>query len=326
MENGAFPLLSQRIMHDALKEAINTVDELLVGKDPRAGAIVPLLGPTRVGKSEVAKRLVAHAGAINTLLPSEVRDVVRASLPAQTNGADIYGSILKAMQLRVREAEKTKALRDRVYRGIREWGIKAIVFDETNHFAERGSNLTPRAAADHLKSLVDETGVSLILSGLPRFQKIIDQNEQLRDRASGTVLFQPYDWQLDNDRDAFAGAVDTALSSLETSGFSVELDFENCVRRLYGASGGRVPMMLRILKILALSSKSPAPISLEDFAAAAAKMQQSSIPISSFFKTEEPDETDLFASFASVMSEAGLDYDVETVFGLEANLQAQGAI
>lgn len=85
---------------------------------------------------------------------------------------------------------------------------------------ERGSNLSARAAADHFKTVVDETGVSLVLAGLPRFQQIIDHNEQLRDRAAGTVYFAPYDWQKDEERDAFAGAVEAVLLSLEKSGAS----------------------------------------------------------------------------------------------------------
>lgn len=310
------PLFNQRIIHDALSATAQTVEDLLSEKDPKIGCIIPLLGPTRVGKSAVAERLVEKSGHACSLFP--MKNVVRKDLPPQVSGREIYAAGLNAMGFRTRDADKTKPLRDRLFRAIKERDIKVIIFDEANHLVERGANLSPRAAADHLKAIVDETGVSLILSGLPRFQQIIDQNEQLRDRANGTVLFKPYDWQNDEERDAFAGAVDAAIGSLEISGFQVAVKFEDIVRRLYGASGGRVPIVLRLFKLCAISARASNKLTLAHFATAAGKMQQSGIPVSTFFKNDEPDEVELLRSFASIMSEAGLDFPIESIAGLQA--------
>ena len=323
MSKATLPLFSHRIIHDALSTTAQTVEDLLAAKDPKAGCIIPLLGPTRVGKSAVVDRLVERSGNACALFP--MKEVVRASLPAQVSGREIYAAGLQAMGFRTREADKTKLLRDRLFRAIKEREMKVIVFDEANHFIERGANLSPRAAADHLKYLVDETGVSLILSGLPRFQQIIDQNEQLRDRANGTVLFKPYDWQDEDDRDGFAGAVDAAIGSLEHSGFFLVPEFDDIVRRLYGASGGRVPMMLRLFKACAIAARDSKQLTLATFVKAASNMQQSGIPVSSFFYDEEPDEVELHRSFASVMSEAGLDFPIQSIAGLEASW-AEGAM
>jgi hypothetical protein len=317
MSKATLPLFNQRIMHDALSTTAQTLEEILAEKDPEAGCIIPLLGPTRVGKSAVVKRLVEKSGDACSLFP--MKDIVCATLPPQVSGREIYASGLIGMGFRTRDADKTKVLRDRLYRAIRERDIKVIAFDEVNHLIERGANLSPRAAADHLKAIVDETGVSLILSGLPRFQQIIDGNEQLRDRANGTVLLKPYDWQNDEDRDAFTGAVDAAIGSLEKSGFIVTQDFEDIVRRIYGATGGRVPMMLRLFKSCAVSERVSRKLSLASFARAASKMQQSGIPVSAFFNDNEPDEVELHRSFASVMSEAGLDFPIQSLAGLEAS-------
>lgn len=323
MSKATLPLFNQRIMHEALNTTTQTLEEALAEKDPGAGCIIPLLGPTRVGKSAVVKRLMEKSGDACSLFP--MKNIVCASLPPQVSGREIYASGLKGMGFRTRDADRTKVLRDRLYRAIGERDIKVIAFDEANHLIERGTNLSPRAAADHLKAIVDETGVSLILSGLPRFQQIIDGNEQLRDRANGTILLKPYDWQKDEDRDAFTGAVDAAIGSLEKSGFIVTQDFEDIVRRIYGATGGRVPMMLRLFKSCAVSERVSKKLSLATFARAASKMQQSGIPVSSFFNDEEPDEVELHRSFASVMSEAGLDFPIQSIAGLEASW-AEGAL
>ena len=314
MTNTSLPLLSQLVLHDAFNDAYATVETILKTKDPRSGCIIPILGPTRVGKSGIVKRLIEKAGQANSLFPQ--KNVVKASLPPQTNGKDIYGSILRSLHSGRISNAKTDVCRDRLYRAIDTLKIEVIVLDEVNHLVERGTNLTSRVAAGHLKTLVDETGINLVLSGLPRFQRILDENEQLLDRASATVLFQPYDWQDSAERDAFCVAVDAAFGSLEASGFGVDLGFEDIVRRLYGASGGRVPMMLRVLKLAALVDETPRSLGLADFLRAARAIQQFGIPAAAFFGECEPDEVELMRSFAVVMSEAGLKFNVESLAGL----------
>lgn len=255
MTSTALPLLSQIVRHDAFERVSAEIDLRLATRLPGTGSIIPVFGPTRVGKSEIMRRLEKRAAPAHSLPP--MKNVIRAKLPPQTNGRDIYVAILNKLGRRPRQNEVTTSVKARVFQGLESLNIDVVVLDEVNHIAERGSNLSPRAAADHLKAIVDETGVTLILDGLPRFQRIIDQNEQLRDRASGTILLKPYDWQESDDREAFATAADAAIVSLEGSGFPVGLEFEDFVRRLYGASGGRVPMMMRIIKLCALGIGKP---------------------------------------------------------------------
>ena len=314
MTNSAVPALSQIVLHEALREALSAVEFLLSTKQPSEGCLVPLLGPTRVGKKSVARHVLSNAGAANSLLPME--DVIYCSLPPQSSGKNIYGAILgKIVGKSPRPNENANSIRDRLFRAIDQLAIKVVVIDEVNHLIERGANLAPREAADHLKTIIDETGISVIAIGLPRFQKIIDENEQLRDRACATTILRPYDWQLDAERAAFADTVDVALLKLEQSGLPVALDFEDIVRRLYGASGGRVPVMMRLLKLCALKKQAPQTLELADFALAARAMQQSGIPTSSFFKTEEPDEVDILRSFTCTMGEAGLEFSIESLAG-----------
>ncbi|MDO5758351.1 MAG: TniB family NTP-binding protein [Rhodobacterales bacterium] len=323
MTSNAIPLLSQIVLHDAFCDAVATVEFLLKTRSPRDGCIVPVLGPTRVGKKAVARHLLDTAGPAHSLVPTG--DVVYCSLPPQSSGKNIYGAILSGLKQRIGPNETTKSIRDRLFAAIRHLGIKMVVIDEVNHLIERGANLAPREAADHLKTIVDETGVSVVLIGLPRFQRILDENEQLRDRSFGTILFKPYDWQVDKERDAFASAVDAALDSLETSGFPVALEFEDVVRRLYGASGGRVPVMMRVLKFCALAKQEPRTLMLRDFETAARAMQQSGIPTASFFAKQEPDEVDILRSFACTMSEAGLEFSVESLAGVDLAYGANSA-
>lgn len=315
MTKNPLPLLSQYVRHKAFEEVQAAISGLLNTKDPRSGCIIPFLGPTRLGKSDVIRRLARDSTPAKTLVPTQ--SFVKADLPAQVSSKEIYATMLSATGLKSRAGDTTSSIRSRLFRAIDQYGIQTIALDECNHVVERGSNLSARAAADHFKTVVDETGVNLILLGLPRFQQIIDNNEQLRDRACGTILLKPYDWQNDGDRDAFCGAVASVLDSLEASGITVDLEFEDLVRRLYGASGGRIPMMMRMMKLCILQAGSSVHLTIVDFRRAARSMQQSGIPISLFFENEDPDEVELIRSFAAVMAEAGLDFEVDTLAGLE---------
>ncbi|MAQ81966.1 MAG: hypothetical protein CMH12_01895 [Maritimibacter sp.] len=321
MNNTAISLLSEIVLHDSLRGALSSVDFLLSTNQAFGGCLVPLLGPTRVGKKSVARHLLSNAGPATSLFPMD--DVVYCSLPPQSSGKSIYGAILAGMGQRILSNENTKSVRERLFRAINQLGIQVVVIDEVNHLIERGANLAPREAADHLKTIVDETGISVIAVGLPRFQRIIDENEQLRDRACATTILKPYDWQVDAERDAFAYTVDVALHKLEQSGFPVAIEFEDIVRRLYGASAGRIPVMMRVLKLCALATREPRDLELADFALAARAMQQSGIPTSSFFIDEEPDEVDILRSFACTMAEAGLEFSVDSLAGLDL---AHGAL
>ncbi|WP_134679440.1 ATP-binding protein [Paracoccus ravus] len=302
------------IRHGAFCDAEQSIRAHLATCPPGQGSIIPLLGPTRVGKSELIHRLIETSPQGKSLAPQ--RTFARVDVPASVTARGLYAAILSALGYKSGFSERTNDLRDRLFRVIDSFGIEVIALDECSRIVEKASKLGIGAAADLFRSIADGTGASLILSGLPKFQAAIDHNEQLRDRATSTVLFKPYDWQNDDDRDAFVGTVQVVLNNLETSGIRVDLDVEDFVRRLYGASGGRIPVITRLVG--ASLADTPSAIRLADLRRGAAAMQQSGIRVSSFFESNEPDETDLVRSYAIVMHEAGLNFELSTDVGLKA--------
>jgi hypothetical protein len=326
MSATALPLLSQLIRHDAFERACAEIEALITHKDPRSGLVIPFLGPTRTGKNEVVKYLRKKIGRSPTgtalILPKD--DFGIGKLTPKPSDRDLYRAILGAVERKWHDGENADVLRRRVVTAIRETGVRVIAIDECNHAAERGANLSARAAADHFKTVVDDTGVCLILFGLPRFQAIVDGNEQLRDRSSNTVYFRPYDWQIDAERDAFAGVVYSALDAIRRAGATVDIGFEDLTPRLYGASGGRVPRALRILKG-ALLRASHAPLSCDLLQTAAKELQQRPISPQTFFQEEVPEDALLIRSYAAIMAEAGLTFDVHTPSGLQVKWDMRSA-
>ncbi len=240
-----------------------------------------------------------------------------ASIPPRPNERDIYKALLRACDYDCPDRERTEAVRRRSFGVIRDHGIQMIALDEVNHLAEAGANLPHRAAADHFKSIADETGVGLILTGLPKFQTVIDGNEQFRDRCHATVHYLPYDWHEEPDRSEFFGAVVTILDRFRDAGVAVEIDEFDATRRLYGASGGRVGMMLWLMSGAAATLETGAPLGLEEIGAAAVRMLQKR-GAADFLAGDPPEDRDLFRAYLDILKEADLNFQPRGARDMEA--------
>lgn len=310
------------IRHRAYQETYDELASLLTIADRNPGSIIPLLAPTRCGKTELLtdlrKRCETVRQAPGMMLDSS--DFAIGRISAKPNDRDLYCAMLSALGVSSGPRDRTSVVRDRLIEFIRKFGIRVIALDEASHCAERGANLSERAAGDHFKTIVDETGVTLILAGLPRFQKLIDGNEQFAARSLKTVSLLPYSWSREEDRQSFNEAVQAAFMCLEEAELPIDLDPEDAVRRLYGVSGGRVGV---VLKVLRTSANSPdlQQLSMKQIADAALATVQSHVPPKIYFEETPPSDRDLVNSYFDVMTDAGLDVELSTLQDLAA---AQG--
>ncbi len=107
---------------------------------------------------------------------------------------------------------------------------------------------------------------------------------------------------------------------LEEAGLPIDLDPEDAVRRLYGVSGGRVGVVLKVLRTSANSSDLQ-QLSMKQIADAALAAVQSHVPPKNYFEETPPSDRDLVNSYFDVMTDAGLDVELSTLQDLAA---AQG--
>lgn len=297
--------------HRRMEQARAIIGENLSQFRSSTGAIVPLLGPTRVGKSallaELKHEIGRTPGSARVLMANS--DFAIGSVPPKPNDRDLYKSMLEAIGYSCREKENTTLVRRRLVDAIRDNGITVIALDECSHCAERGANLSARAAADHFKTIVDATGITLLLAGLPKFQTLIDGNEQFRDRCFETHYLMPYDWRDDEDRADFFGIVLAALQAFEDQGVRPGLSEEDCLRRLYGAAGGRVGTLLRVLDAAAVFVADDRTLRLEHLRNAARKTTQASLASGHYFEDELPTDIALIRAYMKVLFDAGMDFE-----------------
>lgn len=175
--------------------------------------------------------------------------VLYCSVPSTPTVGGLAGVMLQALGAqdwdRGTEIQKTQ----RLTKLIDEVGILILVIDEFNHFIERRSGkVLMYQTADWLKKLIDDTGRTLVVSGLPSCRAVIDQNEQLTRRFLAPIELPRFIWT-DIERriefmiilKAFYKEVAKEYSTPEY--FSAEMAF-----RFYCATGGLIGYLSKLLK------------------------------------------------------------------------------
>lgn len=190
------------------------------------GTCIPFLGPTRVGKSDlmsaVKSKVLKDRSGSGYMLPTP--DFLSGVISPKPNDAELYASVIRTVG-RVGANPKLSLLQDRMYDLLKQRDVRIVALDECSHCAEPGANLTRRAATDHFKSILDRSGIILILTVLPKFQGLIDENEQFAARSMATIELHPYRWTNADDRNEFTTVLSSVFDYLEDHGVSPEFDW-----------------------------------------------------------------------------------------------------
>lgn len=302
------------VRHDHYQKALTELERLLKISENEGGRIIPVLGPTRCGKSELASDLVSRLqksadGPRSIVVPT---DFVFGRLPTRPSERDYYGACLRGMNFDYADRERPAQIRDRLFRIVREYGIRTIVLDEVNHCAETLTRHSRRQAADHFKTIVDETSVNLVLTGLPMFSSVVESNEQFAARCLKTLHLNPYWWSIEEERVGFCDAVYSVFDCLIAAGVELDFDQEDMARRLYGVSGGRIPVVLEVLRAPMAQSTPVLQLSFDRVAQAVEDNGLESMIPADFFQDQPPCDTDLIRSYVKVMADAGVSVEPKT--------------
>jgi hypothetical protein len=131
---------------------------------------------------------------------------------------------------------------------------KMVMIDEFQHFVDKATDRVIHSAADWLKKLVDDCGVSLVILGLESALSVLDQNEQLRGRFLAPVEMPRFNWRIKAHRLQFIAILKAFESELNTEFDSVQLSNSDMAFRLYVASGGLIGYLWKLLRQVALNA------------------------------------------------------------------------
>lgn len=237
-----YELIEHSTFSQALSRLESTVKRGLAGES----LILPIFGPTRVGKSELVKTVMADN------VPKVVdgirrMPIVRVVTPVNPTRRSLPIALLEGLGSPRYNRSSSEELTRMACELIKITGTRVLVFDEMQHFAERGSRTAAREAADWLKVLGEEMGLTLVLTGLPLANEVLIRNEQLRDRAEAVFEFRPYNWNHEGEQLEFRRALLSLTEAFSDAGWVIpdatDLDY---ARRVYAACLGRIGMLVKL--------------------------------------------------------------------------------
>lgn len=237
-----YELIEHATFSQALSRLESTVKRGLAGES----LILPIFGPTRVGKSELVKTVMADN------VPKVVdgirrMPIVRVVTPVNPTRRSLPIALLEGLGSPRYNRYSSEELTRMACELIKITGTRVLVFDEMQHFAERGSRTAAREAADWLKVLGEEMGLTLVLTGLPLANEVLIRNEQLRDRAEAVFEFRPYNWNHEGEQLEFRRALLSLTEAFIDAGWVIpdatDLDY---ARRVYAACLGRIGMLVKL--------------------------------------------------------------------------------
>lgn len=251
--------------HTVLKRRI---DDTLDGLAPRVEWVI---GPSRVGKSMLLNALASDYPAQRV---GNVREVPVLTVPVLSSISSklLPISVLTALGVPLPQRGLTSGVMfNRMLEQLRLAKTKVLLWEEASHLVEPGSRVPPRAAGDWFKDLHEQLGVTLILFGVPRLQKLFESNEQLRCRASARREFRPYSYMSVPERQSFTACVHTYAEIFKKAGWPIQVDLQSLVNNCYLLCGGLVGVLSRFMQELAclMTHQSPRAVTYDDCALAA---------------------------------------------------------
>lgn len=275
--------------------------------DGAASRIERLVGPSRAGKSMLIEKLGRDFPATKVNGRRQV-PVLVVKLKTPVTPRQLPSCVLEALGLPAPENAKLGALNVRMQKQLDLAGTRVVLFEEVNHLVERGTRVLPTEAGDWFKVLADTENRTVVLSGIPLFERLVQQHPQLRLRASAPRWLMPYDSRLPDNLQAFHACVATYANLFRETGYPIDLPGHVLTYQCYLLSGGLIGVLSRFMQELAsqMAFKPPRSLTFADCQAAVQAIEVAGSPRFPAFERPEAVMTDtapaaLHQAFLQVM-------------------------
>jgi predicted AAA+ superfamily ATPase len=234
------------IKHPAFNEAYQLLKEAyLFNLQTGLSKNYWVVGPTGTGKTTLMDMLVKEFPPVEHSKRKSI-PVLAINIPALPTIKNLAEEMLVQLGdpvfFRGSAIDKTM----RILHLIKACDIKLILFDEMQHFIDRGHKRAPAEVADWLKTLIDKAQVSTVIMGLERTQIILDANEQLRRRFCRRIDLKPFDLECPTSRSNFLGVIKKIDEALAMSS-PLDLQQDGIVRQLHFATNGTMDYMVKLM-------------------------------------------------------------------------------
>lgn len=238
--------------HESFKEALRklgAVGNRAFHAQELAGRARVVVGRSGSGKTQLLKALAAQPWAQPRLggPQGDFRPLLPVEVPDTYSERALVAEVMTALGEKPPTSWSKERILDELEALFKGVGLRVLLLDEA-HWMMMSDNLkVQRQAAEFLKSLMNRTGVHVILAGVGEITRLYDHEfMQTRRRMLTKVHMQPYNWSVLAGRAAFMGILklyEKAMDYPVASGI-FKLDMAS---RLYLVSGGELGIVVQYL-------------------------------------------------------------------------------
>lgn len=270
------------VSHSSLRAAIDGLHECIAwsefNREP-AGAI--LVGQGGTGKTTVCNAILKEYPT-HTVEDSsakvQITSAFYASVPSPSTIKTLAAELLRKLGDPRPRYGTADALTERLITLLQTSRTKIILLDEFQHLLADSKVGGARAnkICDWIKTLVNETGVTICLVGTPDCEALVSSEPQLAGRFARRFRLYPLEVGTEDKRgDLVKFLLAMSKEFIEQLQFSSVLDFSDHANavRVWAATGGNVRFVMRLLKeagVITLSD-GRTDLTMDDMAQAYAK-------------------------------------------------------
>lgn len=203
-------------------------------------------GEAGTGKSSLC-RWLALQHPRRVLPERNLIEVLITSVPPSASISSVASAMLRSLGDPFPEKGTVTVMTTRIITLCRSCGVALLLFDESQHLHDRGNTKTHYMVGDWLKHLIDELGVPTVLLGLPRVEKLLQINDQLRRRFSSRRRLALGQSSIESIETECLQLFLSLVSLIDVPVSSKPYSAQEMGERLYFASDGRVAYIKKLL-------------------------------------------------------------------------------
>jgi len=213
-----------------------------------AGRARIMIGGAGDGKTRLLRKLAGQPWAQPTTGSTGDQVPMRyIEVPSRVNPRELVKTILESFGERAGTRQSAEDILDDLVPLFEGVGLRLLMLDEAHWLMKSKSKEVREANAEFIKSLINRTGVSLILAGMEELDLLHDAfHAQMRRRLLHKVVLRPYRWASAAERKWFIAILHKYEEAMDLPGRS-DLGGEDMARRLYLVSRGSLGVVVQYL-------------------------------------------------------------------------------
>lgn len=206
----------------------------------------PIVGESGGGKTTIISYFASLHPRIDHKSGVEI-PVLLAKVPARPTVKSFAETLLYQLGDPLWSRGNTVSKSIRLRELLKRCGVRLMALDEFQHFVDARQVNIPNEVADWLKEQIEETGLAIVVLGLPRCLEVLKQNEQLRRRFGATLRVGAFRWEDKDDRTTYRAFLRAVQEQLPEYVMPPLADLDMAFRMHY-ASYGLIGYTMKIIR------------------------------------------------------------------------------